>query len=141
MQNVTQIQEVMTLTPHTIGSDIPVIRAEALMREQGLRHLPVLAGGRLVGIISDRDITLAAALGDSKTKVEDVMTPDPYVVTPDTPLARVAAVMAKRKYGSAVIQRSDGKVIGIFTGVDGLRVLAETLADNHEGQQPKSLSS
>lgn len=129
MKQMPQIQKVMTKLPRTIGHDIPVIRAEALMRSEGFRHLPVLDGGRLVGILSDRDITLAAALGDSKMKVADVMMPDPYVARPDYALDRVVMEMAERKIGSAVVQQENGTVVGIFTAVDGLRVLSETLAD------------
>ena len=110
MKQMPQIQKVMTKLPRTIGHDIPVIRAEALMRSEGFRHLPVLDGGRLVGILSDRDITLAAALGDSKMKVADVMMPDPYVARPDYALDRVVMEMAwfsrKTARSSAYLRQS-----------------------------------
>lgn len=128
MKQMPKIQKYMTKLPHTIGNDIPVIRAEAFMRSEGFRHLPVLAGGVLVGVLSDRDIKLAAALGDSTMKVEDVMMPDPFVVAPDAPLDRVVMEMAERKYGSAIVREQNGQIVGIFTAVDGLRVLSETLA-------------
>lgn len=127
MKQMPQVQKVMTKLPHTIGSDIPLARAEALMRNEGFRHLPVLDGGKLVGMLSDRDVSLAASLGSEGMKVEDVMTLDPFVVTPDAPLDNVVMEMAERKLGSAVVRQDNGQIVGIFTAVDGLRVLSETL--------------
>lgn len=54
--DATQLHEVMTAEPHTIDVDEPVIHALDLMIHGGFRHLPVLQGGKLVGILSLRDI-------------------------------------------------------------------------------------
>ena len=53
---IPRIKAYMTLTPQTIGADQTMDRAHAIMHEYRLRHLPVLAAGRLVGIVSDRDL-------------------------------------------------------------------------------------
>lgn len=127
MKQMPQIQKFMTMMPNTIGADISVDKAEALMREQGFRHLPVLNGGKLVGVLTDRDIKLAASFASEAMTVADVMVPDPYVVRPEAAMDQVAIEMAERKLGSAVVQQANGTVVGIFTAVDGLRVLAETL--------------
>jgi acetoin utilization protein AcuB len=128
MKQMPQIQKVMTTMPHTIGKDIPLKSALAMMREHRIRHLPVQDAVKLMGILTDRDLKLAASFADPETlKVEDVMTPDPYTIAPETPMDRVVVEMAEHKYGCAVIQQGNGKIVGIFTAVDGLRVLAETL--------------
>lgn len=128
MEKMPQIQKFMTQMPQTIGQDIPLKTAIQMMRELSIRHLPVQYGGKLVGVISDRDLKLASFIADEqKLTVEDVMTPDPYTAAPDAPLDRVVHEMAERKYGCAIIQQADGKVVGIFTAVDGLRVLGDTL--------------
>ncbi len=62
----TRLQEVMTKNPDTIGPDEPAIEALRRMRDGGYRHLPVVDGGRLVGIVSRRDFW-----GDEKTRLED----------------------------------------------------------------------
>ena len=62
----TRLQEVMTKDPDTIGPDEPAIEALRRMRDGGYRHLPVVDGGRLVGIVSRRDFG-----GDEKTRLED----------------------------------------------------------------------
>ena len=125
-----RIADYMTRSPHSIGADQTVGFARTLMRGHKIRHLPVLRGGTLVGVLSDRDVywveTLKDAEGD-RLPVEDAMTPMPYAVPPDAPLAAVAREMAERKYGSAVVMEHD-KVIGVFTTTDALAALAAILA-------------
>ncbi len=128
MKQMPQIQKFMTAMPHTIGKDISLKTALAMMREHQIRHLPVQEAGKLVGILTDRDLKLASSFADANSmKVEEVMTPDPYTVVPEAPLDRVVLEMAEHKYGCTIVQQSNGKVVGIFTAVDGLRVLGETL--------------
>jgi acetoin utilization protein AcuB len=95
------------------------------MRGWGIRHLPVLDGGKLVGILSQRDALLIETLRDidpARVSVEDAMTSDVYLAGPDTPLIEVASAMAEHKYGCVVIM--DGPhLAGIFTTVDALRTL------------------
>jgi acetoin utilization protein AcuB len=128
MKQMPQIQKYMTPMPHTIGRDISLKTALGMMREHRIRHLPVQEGGKLIGILTDRDLKLASGFADAANlKVEEVMSPDPYTVAPEAPLDRVVLEMAEHKYGSAIIVQGNGKVVGIFTAVDGLRVLGETL--------------
>jgi acetoin utilization protein AcuB len=99
------------------------------MRRQRIRHLPVLHGGKLVGLVSLRDLHLVETLPDVDPKlvsVEDAMSQDVYSVRPDASLRDVVREMARRKLGSAVVM-SGRKVVGMFTTVDALRVLARTL--------------
>lgn len=122
----------MTLWPHSIGRDQPMARASERMRKHGVRHLPVLHQGQLVGIVSERDIALVEALGPldpDKVLVEEAMTPEPYAVTPDMPLVRVVRELFRRKYGCAVVIDA-GHVVGLFTTTDALRMLGELLGDD-----------
>ncbi len=95
------------------------------MRRDNIRHLPVLEAGRLVGILSDRDVRSAESFrGPGELLVGEAMTPDPYVATEDTPLDEIVMTMAKHKYGCALIQDPDSKiVVGIFTDTDALYLL------------------
>lgn len=126
---MSTVGEHMTPSPYTIGDDQSLERAHALMREHQIRHLPVLHGGKLVGIVSMGDLHLIETLGAdelSKVKIEEAMTSEPYVVAPETPLEEVAREMAQHKYGTAIV--SDGrKVVGIFTTIDALRALTASL--------------
>jgi len=114
--------------PHTINPDLPLKTAMSMLREFNVRHLPVQKGGKLVGVLTDRDIKLASSFSQAQElTVEDVMTPDPYTVDPQAALDTVVFEMAANKYGCAVIQQENGKVIGIFTAIDGLRAFGEVL--------------
>ncbi|MCM0607166.1 MAG: CBS domain-containing protein [Xanthomonadaceae bacterium] len=128
MKTMPKIQKVMSTQPHTIGQDIRLKTAMNMMREHGVRHLPVEQGGKLVGVLTDRDVKLVSAFkGSDSMTVEEAMTPDPYTVGPDVALDHVVSEMAEHKYGCAIVMQDNGKVVGIFTANDGLRVLAETL--------------
>lgn len=131
MKAMPKIQKYMTPMPHTVGHDLPVTKAWDMMKEYRIRHLPVLDGGRLKGILSDRDIKLAASFeGGDRLRCEEIMTPDPYTVNPDTSLDAVVREMAAHKYGSALIVQDNGKVVGIFTDIDALNTLDEVLRGN-----------
>ena len=133
MKAMPKIQKVMTAMPHTIGADITLKKAMEMMREFRIRHLPVQKAGQLVGVISDRDIKLARSFqGPGELLVDDVMSPDPYVIAPEAQLDEVVLEMAEHKYGCAIVQQPNGKVVGIFTDNDALRVLGETLRGNYK---------
>lgn len=125
------IEHFMTHSVHTIGTRSPLVEAHRLMNEHAIRHLPVLEGGRLVGMLSQRDLHLIETLRDVDPKevpVDEAMSQDAYAVPPETPLAKVAHTMALHKYGSAVVVRGT-QVLGIFTTTDALRALDATLTE------------
>ena len=120
----------MTVQPWTVRSDAKMAQAHELMRAHRIRHLPVLEAGKLVGIVSDRDLHLIETLPDSdpdEVDVEEAMTADVYTVGLDDPIDEVAAQMAAHKYGCVVVMNRRGAVEGIFTTVDGMQVLADVL--------------
>ena len=126
---IPHIDRYMTRSPFTIGSEQPLVQAHHLMREHGIRHLPVLHGGKLVGMVSDHDLHIIETLRDvdpEKVLIEEAMVPDVYTVPPSAPLDEVVREMAARKYGSAVIVDA-GKVVGVFTTVDAMQAFAELL--------------
>ena len=123
------MRECMTPTPHTIGMAQSIAFAADLMRKHGIRHLPVLHGGEVLGIVSDRDVSLLSALDGvdaNEVTVEEAMTMEPYVVKPETKLAEVVHTMADHKYGAALVMEGN-HVAGIFTTIDALRVLADVV--------------
>jgi acetoin utilization protein AcuB len=128
--NQLTVRSYMTPHPRTIGRDQPLSVAHRMMRENHIRHLPVLSQSRLVGIVTDRDLRLIETLADvdpEEVKVEEAMADEPFTIRSDAPLEEVALEMARHKYGSAVVV-DDGEVVGVFTTIDALRALQDLLA-------------
>lgn len=127
------VEDYMTESPYSVAANEGLTTARDLMKRHGVRHLSVTRDGQLVGVLSERDLAAARDVADDWKAliVADVMTAKPYVVRPDAPLNQVARAMAQGKYGTAVVV--DGSdAIGIFTLVDALTALADTLEGRHE---------
>jgi acetoin utilization protein AcuB len=124
------VRAYMTPTPHTLGKEQSLAMAARLMREHGVRHLPVLDGGQLVGLLSERDVYLVESLPGSKpteVRAEEAMVSDVLTTAPDAPLAEVVEEMVERKAGSAVVMEGP-LVIGVLTTIDAMKALLDRLA-------------
>ena len=122
---------VMTSFPFFIGAEDPVSKVERMMDEHGIRHLPVQEKGKLVGIVSERDLHHRVAREASielrsRLRARDIMVADPYVANFNTSLNEVVSQMALRHIGSAIILRR-GKLAGILSSIDVCRIFAEYL--------------
>ena len=131
MKAMPMIADVMTPFPHTIELDQSIGSAKNIMYSHSIRHLPVLENGKLVGIISDRDIKLALAVtkiknADLELKVGDVCVLNAYAVDHSEKLDKVVKHLSENHIGSAVITKQ-GKVVGIFTSSDACKALSEIL--------------
>ena len=126
---IPPIRKYMSMTPHTIGIDQTLAHAHTVMRTHGIRHLPVLDGGNLIGLLSIRDLHLVEGLRDvdpESVSVEEAMSTEVYAVSPDAPLDEVVDRMAESKYGCAVVMQNH-HVVGVFTTVDVCSALSELL--------------
>ena len=124
-----EIREYMTPSPHTIAPNRSLAAAGRLMREHHLRHLPVLDGGRIVGVVSERDLFLVESfpgVNPTDVRVEEAMVQDVFTVSPNMPLAEAIETMIDRKVGSAIVCEGD-RVLGVFTTIDALRALHNLL--------------
>lgn len=124
-----QIKDVMSPATFTCASDDSLHDAQEAMARHGIRHLPVLQGNQLVGVLSDRDVAVALSFkgaNPKNTTAGEVCARDIYVSHPESALAEVAKAMAAHRYGSTVITTGDD-VVGIFTTTDASRTLAELL--------------
>jgi acetoin utilization protein AcuB len=127
MKAIPTIQKFMTTTPHSINYEAPLEEAIKLMEKNKFRHLPVIKNGEAFGLLSDRDVKnllTFAGTNPKTTKVGDVCGDEPYVTKPQAPINDVAAIMAEKKYGSALVM-DNGKLVGIFTLTDACKALAE----------------
>lgn len=124
---------VMTSFPYFVEADDPVSKLEKLMDDHGIRHLPVQEKGKVVGVVSERDLhhlVSRRATPELKLKflARDIMVSDPYIAKFNTPLNEVVSQMAQRHIGSVVVVRR-GKLAGILSSIDVCRILAEYLED------------
>ena len=129
------VRKWMTPNPRTIQADATVTEAVHVMKEQDIRHLPVLDGKRLVGIVSDRDLkefapSRATTLDVhelhyllSKAKVADAMRRDPLRLTPEDTIERAALLMHDNRVGCLPVVNADGAVVGILTQEDVFEAL------------------
>jgi len=117
----------MTRSPHTIGQEQSLEHAHEVMRTHHIRHLPVLAGGKLVGLLSERDLNsvgMPNGEDESVVTVSEAMSQGVFSAPASASMFEVAREMALHKFGCAVIVEG-GHVVGMFTTTDALRALAE----------------
>ena len=129
MNEPTTIETFMSRPIHTIGTDSSVAEARRRMTEHGCRHLLVLRGGHLEGVVSERDLVLVEGVlaeSSASTAVDEVMSGEVYTVAPDASASEVFATMAARRLGAAVVSKA-GTPIGIVTTTDGLAAAAKLL--------------
>lgn len=136
------IARFMTGGPHTIGRGQTLAAAHRMMREHSIRHLPVLDAGKLIGILSLRDLLFIETLKDvdpEQVQVSEAMSQDVFTIGPRSSVRTVAAEMAEQKYGSAIVM-DKGHVVGIFTTVDALKALS-SLLDEQRREQGRATAS
>jgi acetoin utilization protein AcuB len=122
------VADVMSKPVLAAAPSTTVGEARRLMREAWIRHLPVVEGDLLVGIVSDRD--LAAALGD-EVSLGAVMTRTVFVAFPEMPLRAAARLLVERRFDALPVLEGR-RLVGILSAVDLMRVL---------GERPRSRSS
>jgi acetoin utilization protein AcuB len=121
------VRDIMSSPAVTVSAETTLERAYRTMQEKAIRHLPVLAGETLVGVVTDRDLRLAtSSLALSPfapaTPVSTVMARPPVTADPSDPVEDAARTMRERKIGCLPVV-DEGRLIGIITGLDLLDAL------------------
>lgn len=123
------VREFMTCLPQTVGRDIDVARAHRMMTQFACRHLPVLNGGRLVGVVSNSGISpLQGDPNVEKIKVEDVMMDEPIIVSPNEDVFQVAKMMEDLGLDSVIVSADERTPWGLLTTDDVPRFLSRAHA-------------
>ncbi len=126
MKKHLRVSDLMTTAVITVHPNEPVAEAREDMRTGAFRHLPVVdAHARLIGIVSDRDLLRGAANG--KTTIAEVMTRSPVTVGPDRPAHIAAELMLQNKFGALPVIEDDGRLVGVITETDFMRVARSAL--------------
>jgi CBS domain-containing protein len=124
-----KVADIMVKEVATLDIEDELSLANDIMRLGRIRHLPVVSGEKVMGIISERDLfrsSLAQALGygnkDSREvmrtlRIKDVMVKKVVTITPDTELKNAVAIMVERKIGCLPVVQDD-KLLGLITETD-----------------------
>lgn len=113
------VEEYTSLSPVTVDQNATLTKALNLMKENEIRHLPVVKEGQVVGIVSERD--LMANYGkpwSENLRIKEIMNPSILFAYQNDSLGDVAFRLAKEKKGSAIILDNDKSLFGIFTTTD-----------------------
>ena len=134
----------------TIPPEMPVVDALNLMKRERIRRTPVIREGKLVGIVSDKDLLNASPSPATslsvwemnylltKITVKEVMTKKVLTVTEDTPIEEAARIMADNKIGGLPVVR-DENVVGIITETDLFKIFLELMGAREMGVRVTAL--
>lgn len=133
---IFKLVKAMTPFPHSIEASADVAQASELMAQHSIRHLAVMEGIEIVGVISERDLALVATLSEQEdVTVGRICSRPAYVVPLDARLHEVIATMADRRLGCALVTNK-GKLVGILTTTDVCRLCADKLRNEYPGGPP-----
>jgi len=138
------VRDWMTPNPTTVTPDTPVLDAIKLLKDQGYRRLPVVDGGKLIGIVTDKDLkdampSKATTLSVwelnyllSKLTVAEVMAKPVITVEADEPIEEAALLMEEYRIGGLPVLEK-GELVGIITITDVLKAFIEVMGMREGG--------
>lgn len=134
-RSVPTMLSAMTPFPYFVDVHADIAEARAMMETHDIRHLPVVEDGKLLGVVSDRDLKRAQTLQegaqpDDDLSVGDAFVEKAYMVDVTTRLDHVLEHLWQERIGSALVLRA-GKLVGIFTAMDACRLFAAHLRGEH----------
>lgn len=132
-----KVSEVMTPNPECVESSVALSEAASKLFELDVRHLPVVDGGLLVGILSDRDFLEAKNViddspltgefdGDTR-QVRSIMRSEPYSVNAEAELSELIELMLEQKLSAVPVVDSQHAVVGIVSYIDILNAVRESV--------------
>ncbi|MCX8127638.1 MAG: CBS domain-containing protein [Synergistetes bacterium] len=140
------VKDVMTPNPIIVSPDVSFQDALKLMRDKGIRRLPVVDGGKLIGIVTEKDLLYASPSKAtsldiwelnyllSKLAVRDIMSRNVITVSEDVPIEEAAKIMVDKKVGALPVMRN-GELVGIVTETDIFKVLLKLLGAGKDGRR------
>ncbi len=138
------VKDVMTRNLITVDPETSFTDALKIMRENKIRRLPVLENGRLVGIVTEKDILYASPSKATsldiwelhyllnKLKIREIMTKDVVTIQEDTPIEDAAKIMVDNKIGALPVMKGD-ELVGIITETDIFKVFLEMFGARKKG--------
>ena len=143
------VKDWMTADVVTVEADTGLMDADHVMRDNGVRRLPVVQNGRLVGIVTYGDIrearpSAATSLSTwemnyllTRLNIEEVMTKDPITIKPDAIMGEAASLMLNNRISGLPVVDAQGKIVGILTESDIFRMVAHNWEKAQQDESPK----
>lgn len=138
------VKDIMSTNLVTIGPEDSIVQAVNLLKTHKIRQLPVCIQGKIVGIITDRDLRQILgsnfyqysnkdieSLSPEKSIVASYMTPKPITISPETSVEEAIGIINSKKFGSLPVCNKDGTLIGIVTVTDISGLLLKLLQENN----------
>jgi acetoin utilization protein AcuB len=135
----------MTRNVVTVEADTPFLEARLILKDKKIRHLPVVDRGKLIGVVTDRDLKEAAPSGATtldvyevnylllKMTVRDLIKKAPITVKPTNSVEKAALLMHDHKIGCLPVVDEAGSLVGMITETDLLAVMVEILGYKEKG--------
>lgn len=140
-----KVKEIMTPDPLTVPASCSILEAENLMHQADVRHMPVMDGKQLVGMLSDRDLRSFSypqdmmeeapeeALNHMSATVTEICALDVITIDPEADLSEAIAVMVKEKVGALPVVDADSNTLeGILSYIDVLRAAQALLSGSEQ---------
>lgn len=123
-----KVSQYMSRPVVTVTPDTEFHRAFDLMRSRNIHHLPVVDGGRVVGLVAERDLLLAAAnFGSSELPVSEIVRGPAVCIAESAPLKDAARLLVVKHIGSLPVLDSKKALVGIITETDIFKIAAGML--------------
>jgi acetoin utilization protein AcuB len=139
------VQHWMTRNPVTVEAETPFLEARLILKDKKIRHLPVVDRGKLIGVVTDRDLKEAGPSGATtldvyelnyllvKMKIRDLIKKDPITIKPSNSVEKAALLMHDHKIGCLPVVDDAGSLVGVITETDLLAVMVEILGYKEKG--------
>ncbi len=139
------VQNWMTRDLVSVEADTPFLEARLILRDKNIRHLPVVERGKLVGVVTDRDLKEAAPSGATtldvyelnylllKMKIRELIKKEPITIKPTNSVEKAALLMHDHKIGCLPVVDDAGTLVGMITETDLLGVMVEILGYKEKG--------
>jgi acetoin utilization protein AcuB len=132
-----KVGQYMTRRVVTIGPETEFHRAFDLMRSRGIHHLPVVEGDRVIGMVAERDVLLAAAnFGSAEVPVGEIMHGPAVCVSENVQLKEAARLLVTHHIGSLPVLNTGKTLVGIITETDIFKIAAGLLTARPEKKKP-----
>ena len=135
---MAQVRDLMTANPATLEPSSTVADAARVMASEDVGPVPIVEGGRLAGIVTDRDLVvrvIAEGRDPSSTTIGEIASSDLVTVTPDTDTQEAARLMGQHQVRRLLVVE-DGQLVGIVAQAD----VARAVDEEHTGEVVQQIS-